>query len=148
VLDRLPEARPTGAGVELGAGVEQGLAAADATVDAGVLRIPVGPTEGPLGGLPPGYPKLLGAQCLTPLRLTLLDTPVHRNTNPFLDSAPVPSASYAKAACDQGEPKCQPHQISLRQHAVFPFPNHSVRSSPGRRSTPAARQERDSAPVA
>ena len=39
-IDRLPEARPTGAGIELGLGTEQRRAAADATIDAAACGNP------------------------------------------------------------------------------------------------------------
>src|SRR5687768_3964620 len=48
-VDRLPEARPAGARVELGAGVEQRLVAADAVEDAVGLRVPEFAREGTLG---------------------------------------------------------------------------------------------------
>ena len=47
--DRLPEARPSGAGIEFGAGVEERIVAADAAVDAFVVEVPVLPGKGHLG---------------------------------------------------------------------------------------------------
>src|SRR5438132_3754678 len=46
--DRLPETRPAGAGVKLRFRVEERLAAADASVEAGLLGVPVRAGEGPL----------------------------------------------------------------------------------------------------
>ena len=49
--DRLPEARPAGAGIELRVGIEERGVAADAAVEAGGMVVPIRPGEGLLGAL-------------------------------------------------------------------------------------------------
>ena len=63
----LDEARPAGAGVELGVGAEQLRAAAGTAVDAGHLRVGVGAGEGALGPLLAQHCVLLGGETGTPL---------------------------------------------------------------------------------
>src|SRR5271157_3784093 len=58
--DRFPEARPAGAGIELGGGGEQGVLAAHATEDAFGMQVPVLAGERLLGTVLAGDVKLLG----------------------------------------------------------------------------------------
>src|SRR5262245_7032592 len=68
---RLVEAGPTGARVELGAGVEQRLAATDAFVHAIVVVVPVLAGEGAFGAVLAGHAVLLRRQLLAPLLIRL-----------------------------------------------------------------------------
>src|SRR5258708_39756457 len=49
IVHRRPETGPTGAGIELGAGAEQFVIAADAAIGAVVVQVPVFAGEGGLG---------------------------------------------------------------------------------------------------
>jgi hypothetical protein len=84
-VDRLPEARPAGAGVELRAGIEQRLTAADALVGAGRFSVPIRSGEGPFGAFLPRDLILLRRQYLPPLRVSLFKLAVLRCADPFLD---------------------------------------------------------------
>ena len=77
VVHRVEEARPAGAGVELGVGAEQLCAAAATAVDAVLLVVPVGAGERALGALLAEDLVLLGRELRPPLRLGLLDL-LHR----------------------------------------------------------------------
>src|SRR4051812_320705 len=91
-LDRLGdlglgEARPAGAGVELGVGREQLGAAARAAVHAVLVVVPVAPREGAFGRTLAQHVVLLGRELLTPLLISLLDSRFHtrqfdRDINP------------------------------------------------------------------
>src|SRR5581483_6095407 len=70
---RVIEARPAGARLELGVGVEQHGAAARAPVRAVVLDVDVLAGERPLGSVLAQDVVLLGAQALAPLRIGELD---------------------------------------------------------------------------
>jgi hypothetical protein len=67
--DRLPEARPTGAGFELGAGVEQDRLATDAIIQSFGVLVPQCTGKRPLGSGPSSDVERLGGQLLPPLRL-------------------------------------------------------------------------------
>src|SRR6185369_18053000 len=71
--DRLPVARPAGAGVELRLGPEQGLPAADAFVRSGIFRIPVLAGESALGAVLARHLVLLRRELRLPLRIRLHD---------------------------------------------------------------------------
>src|SRR5688572_32778208 len=64
---RRPEARPAGAGVKLGIGAEQLVAAAGAAVHAFVVMVPILAGKSALGALLPADLKLLVGQLLAPL---------------------------------------------------------------------------------
>src|SRR5690348_5132426 len=64
---RRPEARPAGAGIELGVGAEELLAAAHAGIGAGRLGVPIGAAEGALGALLARDAVLLGCELGAPL---------------------------------------------------------------------------------
>src|SRR5580700_3225490 len=70
---RRPKARPPGAGIELGIGLEQGRAAADALVSTVLMIVPMLPGERRLGAFAPRHRILLRRQLLTPLFICLLD---------------------------------------------------------------------------
>mmetsp|Transcript_57661 Transcript_57661/g.135726 ORF Transcript_57661/g.135726 Transcript_57661/m.135726 type:complete len:414 (+) Transcript_57661:2529-3770(+) len=72
-VDRRPVAGPAAAGVELGAGLEQRRAAADATVLARFKVVPVLAGEGAFGGGVAGDLVLHRVQLLTPLGVGFLD---------------------------------------------------------------------------
>src|SRR5205807_7515955 len=76
-VDWLVEAGPAGAGLELGLGVEERLAAADAAVRAIVVAVPVLAREGSLGARPARDLVLLVGQLLTPLLIGLVHLGVH-----------------------------------------------------------------------
>src|SRR5438876_4021446 len=84
VIDRLVEARPAGAGLEFGRGIEQQLPAADALVDAVVLGVPVFAGEGALGAFLTRDAELLRRELFTPLRFGFLDAFAHGHTDPCL----------------------------------------------------------------
>src|SRR5207253_4634161 len=67
VLERRREARPAGTAVELGAGVEQGLAAAGAVIDPGAVLLVERARPGALGAVLAQHPVLLGRQAAAPL---------------------------------------------------------------------------------
>ncbi len=69
----LGEARPAGAGVELGVGGEELRSTADAAVHALRLLVDVGAGEGALGARLAGHLELLGRQLLTPFLLGFLN---------------------------------------------------------------------------
>src|SRR5258708_6728049 len=74
LVDRVEEARPAGAGIELGLRVKERLTAADAVIDPLLLSdFPVGPAEGALGPLLAGDAKLLAGQDSHPLGVGLDD---------------------------------------------------------------------------
>src|SRR5436853_4588134 len=77
------EAGPSGARVELGAGGEEIVAAADTLVDARVVRVPVGAGEGPLRAALPGHDELLLGEALLPLLVGLLDLVGHHVSPPL-----------------------------------------------------------------
>src|SRR5205823_6251920 len=70
---RLGEARPTGAGIELGVRREQRRTAAGTSVRAVLLGVPVGAGEGALGALPAQHVVLLRCQLPAPLLVALDD---------------------------------------------------------------------------
>src|SRR5262249_22829594 len=126
LLDRLPETRPPRAGVVLGLGVEQRLAAADTLENAVVLGVPVSAAEGPLGALLPRHPKLLVRQLRLPRGLTLLNSSVHRHTLPFAHGGlglPVADSQTPKdqnhpnqAPKDQNNSKQDQHALAAPRH--------------------------------
>jgi hypothetical protein len=71
--DRLVEARPTGAGIELGLRIEQLLPAADARVNALAVVVPVLAGKDRLGAFAAGNLELLGGQLSSPLIFRLDD---------------------------------------------------------------------------
>src|SRR5206468_10317420 len=73
VGDRVPEARPAGAGVELGVGAEELLTAARAAVHAVAVLVPICAREGLLGALVAEHLVLLGRQLLAPVGFRLLN---------------------------------------------------------------------------
>src|SRR5581483_326046 len=73
LVERLPEARPAGARLELGLGREERLPAADAAVGARVVVVPVSAGEGPLGALVARDLELLLRELRAPLGLGLDD---------------------------------------------------------------------------
>ena len=73
LLDGSPEARPAGAGIELGIGREQRRPAARATERALALLAVERAREGALGAVLPGHVILLGRELLFPLGLGLAD---------------------------------------------------------------------------
>src|SRR5216683_931556 len=66
ILERRREARPAGAAVELGGGVEQGLAAAGAVIDPGAVLLVERARAGALGAVLAQYPILLGREAPAP----------------------------------------------------------------------------------
>src|SRR6202030_239447 len=68
---RLKEAGPAGARLELGVGREQRLTATHALVDTVVVTVPVLTGERPLGAGLPGNLELLGSEPLLPLGVGL-----------------------------------------------------------------------------
>src|SRR5262245_13866383 len=64
--ERLPETGPARSRVKLRPGVEQRLPAADAGIDTVLLRVPVGPGEGPFGALLARDAELLLGQLPAP----------------------------------------------------------------------------------
>src|SRR5262245_498864 len=72
--DRLEEAGPAGAGVELRVRGEEREPAADARVDALPLVVEQRPAEGPLGGLPSGDLELFAREELSPFGVRLFDS--------------------------------------------------------------------------
>src|ERR1051326_4939394 len=72
-IDWLPETRTAGAGIELGRGFKQRLAAADAHVGAWLFRIPVLAGKGALGALLASHTKLFVGKLLPPLGIGLGD---------------------------------------------------------------------------
>src|SRR5262249_49889882 len=77
-VDRLPEARPPGAGIELGLRFEERRAASRALVEALLLRRVVLAREGALRAVLPQHPVLLGRQALPPLLVAQDDLVAHR----------------------------------------------------------------------
>src|SRR5208337_1451914 len=71
--DRLPEAGPAGAGVELGRRAEQRVLAADAAEDPLGVQVPVLAGEGALGAGEAGHVKLLGGELGAPFGVGLDD---------------------------------------------------------------------------
>ena len=67
--DGFPKTWPTGARIEFGLRLKQIVAAADALVNAFVLRFVILPREGPLRSLLTGYVKLLWCKQLLPFGL-------------------------------------------------------------------------------
>src|SRR5713226_4268549 len=65
------EARPAGARIKLGSGIEQRRSAADAAIRARIFRLPILSGEGRLGASLPRDAVLLGSQFLLPLGFTL-----------------------------------------------------------------------------
>src|SRR5690242_16927790 len=81
-LDRLPEARPAGAALVLRLRAEERLAAADADIGAGRLRIGVLAGPRPLGPVLTGDLVLLRRQLRLPLGVALDDLLGHFSSNP------------------------------------------------------------------
>src|SRR5688500_17006031 len=79
-VHRVEEARPSRAGVELGAGVEQLLSACGAAIDAALLRVHILARERRLGSRLSQHVVLLGAQLGLPLLLALGDL-LHRRSS-------------------------------------------------------------------
>jgi len=71
--DRRPEARPTGTGLKLRIGREQGVSAAHATIQAMLVIVPVLPGKGPLRSSMPGDLELLRRQLFFPLTIALMN---------------------------------------------------------------------------
>jgi hypothetical protein len=72
VVHRLPETRPSGAGIELGSRVEQGCLAADAAVNAIFVVVAVLPSEWALRAFAPGDLELIRGELRFPLFVSLL----------------------------------------------------------------------------
>src|SRR5689334_6927341 len=70
---RLGEARPAAAGIELGIGLEQRLAAAGADIGAGTMVVLIFAAERALGRLLAQHGVLHRRELFAPLRLALLD---------------------------------------------------------------------------
>src|SRR5215472_12289651 len=71
--DRLPEAWPAGAGIELGAGVKKRRAAADAAIQTLVMLVPVLTGESHLRAVMAGNFESAGRELLLPLAFALHD---------------------------------------------------------------------------
>src|SRR4051812_35405916 len=69
--DRLPEARPAGAGIILGVGDEERVVATDAAIEAGRMVVPIGAGEGRLGALLAGHAEGERRKELLPLGFAL-----------------------------------------------------------------------------
>src|SRR5208337_617491 len=66
-IDRFPETRPAGAGIELGLGIEQRCAAADATIGPVFMAIPIVTAERRFRSLATRHVELLGRKPFSPL---------------------------------------------------------------------------------
>jgi hypothetical protein len=96
-LDRSPEARPAGTGIELGIGREQRLAAADAGIHARALLVPIGAGEGALRAVLTRNMKLLRRELLAPFGLGLGD--FGTDGSDFIGNlARLGTASFSRAA--------------------------------------------------
>src|SRR4029079_16854935 len=73
LVERRPEARPAGAAVELGAGLEQRLTAAGAVIHAGVVLLVERAGAGALGAVLAQHAVLLGAEPVPPLLVAQRD---------------------------------------------------------------------------
>src|SRR5439155_23550452 len=76
-VHRLGEARPAGAGVELGVRPEELSATGSAVVGAVGVCVPVLPGEGSLRAVLPQHVELLRRELLTPFALGFLDSSAH-----------------------------------------------------------------------
>ena len=70
---RRPKARPAGAGIEFGLGIEKRLPAADAMINAVLFRVPIDAAERAFGSLASCDAKLLRSHQFAPFRLSLFE---------------------------------------------------------------------------
>lgn len=91
---RRREARPTGARIELGAGIEQRFSATDAPIDAIVVTIPIDSGERSFGPLFSGNPVLLGREQGPPFLVPLPNFIAHGFvTDPLVHQLAFPTDS-------------------------------------------------------
>ena len=118
--DGSPEAGPSGTGVEFGGGVEERIVAADATVDAFVVKVPVFPGIGDFSVGVAGNVEDSGAELLAPLIGRLDD----------LGDANLFQAVSVVGERDDGDVsgfrECSGRSIQYR--GTLPLPNYKARN--------------------
>src|SRR5439155_21680968 len=113
--------RPARARVVLGTRIEEQLAAANALIDALVLRVPVFAGESPLGAALPGDVKLLGRQKLPPFFVAFSQRPLLTIHGVLL--AGEPPQPVAETDRDPDEKEChdyKPKHGSPRHEVLLP----------------------------